>query len=288
MVVVPPRACASYGIARPERRARVVDLVVAHQQHAVPRPVERAHAVVPAGQRGAVGEDRPASRCRGTTGSGSPSAGAGGPCRRARRGSGPGRPAIGRLVGVGGHRHQAGERPADGGSGGGLERACGVRLTWRASRVRCLGLLNLNPIRRGAIPSVGDLPDLVERPRLGQPPVVAERVAERRVDPVEALLRLLDELDSLGLQLLVRRVAVVGGQRTDARGSRGPGGCASPRRSAPRPWATRAPISISGSLGVAGCVHGEPADGRRAPGPCRARSRASRRRTPSPRRGRAR
>jgi hypothetical protein len=46
--------------------------------------------------------------------------------------------------------------------------------------------------------------------------VVAEGIAERGVDAVEPLLRLLDELDALGLQLVVRRPAVVGLERAEA------------------------------------------------------------------------
>src|SRR5690348_6818919 len=51
---------------------------------------------------------------------------------------------------------------------------------------------------------------------LGQPPVVAERVAETGVDAVEPLRGLLDELHAPGLELLVALVAVVGDEPAHA------------------------------------------------------------------------
>ncbi len=45
--------------------------------------------------------------------------------------------------------------------------------------------------------------------RLRQPPMVAEGIAEGGVDAVEPLLRFLDELHTLGLELAIRRPAVV-------------------------------------------------------------------------------
>ena len=78
-------AAAAHLVVRvtgPEGRLGVVDLVVADQQHGVVRAPEGTHAVVPAGQRGAVGQRRPATRCRGRSGSGTPRAGAAGRHRR--------------------------------------------------------------------------------------------------------------------------------------------------------------------------------------------------------------
>ena len=69
IVVVPPPAIGSYGVPGPNAGPRVVDLVVAHQHHGVVGPVERAHAVVPPGQCGAVVQHDRLSRCRGTSGS---------------------------------------------------------------------------------------------------------------------------------------------------------------------------------------------------------------------------
>jgi hypothetical protein len=51
-------------------------------------------------------------------------------------------------------------------------------------------------------------------PHFGEPNVVARGVAERRVDPVRPLLGLLDELEAAALQLLVRRMDVVGREET--------------------------------------------------------------------------
>ena len=56
-VVVPPPAIGVVRRARTERGLRVVDLVVAHQHHRAARAGEGAHAVVPAGEVGAVVED---------------------------------------------------------------------------------------------------------------------------------------------------------------------------------------------------------------------------------------
>src|SRR5436309_16066802 len=47
---------------------------------------------------------------------------------------------------------------------------------------------------------------------LGEPDVVARRIAEGGVDPVGPLLRLLGEIDAAPLELLVRGLAVLGGQ----------------------------------------------------------------------------
>ena len=68
------RAAAGLGVvrrARTEGRGRPVDLVVADEDHVAVRSRERGHAVVAAGQGGAVAQGDRGTRCRGTTGTGS-------------------------------------------------------------------------------------------------------------------------------------------------------------------------------------------------------------------------
>ena len=54
IVVVPPRAVASYGVPGPNGVARTVHLVVADQDDVLARPGERRHPVVAARERRAV------------------------------------------------------------------------------------------------------------------------------------------------------------------------------------------------------------------------------------------
>ena len=144
-VVVPPRAIGVVGLARAERRAGVVDLVVADQHDVARRPApERGHAVVAARAGSCRRRARPGSRCRGTSGTGTPRAATAGPRRRAGRGSPAGR---GRMAAAGGRRQldEAPERSAQGDHpgrrGGSTQEFPPIHRTHR-QRSSCCGLGN--------------------------------------------------------------------------------------------------------------------------------------------------
>src|SRR5260370_792576 len=63
---------------------------------------------------------------------------------------------------------------------------------------------------RGSAAGQGDMLGAGQLPNLGEPDVVAGGIAERRVDAVRTLLRLLDELHTAGAELLVGGAAVIG------------------------------------------------------------------------------
>ena len=154
MVVVPPPAIASYGVPGAERGAAGPLISWLRTSHTLPSAAgERAHAVVPARQDGAVVEDDRGTRCRGTTVL-EPS----GRCSRTlpsrRSGMGPSSEARRRLRRFG---YDIGERPEGRTPGCNrnslqeptwIDRACGhiplpLRMWWSAAR-RSIQALNLS------------------------------------------------------------------------------------------------------------------------------------------------